>query len=131
MPGALAWSLRFPKRQVVALIGDGCLMMTGNELATAMQYGAAPKIFVADNGSYGTIRLHQEKRFPGRVSGTRLSNPDFARWGASFGAAAFCIADSSEVDAVVAEALAVDGPAVVHVRTSLQRLSAFYTMETK
>ncbi|MBC7780677.1 MAG: acetolactate synthase [Proteobacteria bacterium] len=131
MPGALAWSLRFPKRQVVALIGDGCLMMTGNELATVRQYGAAPKIFVADNGSYGTIRLHQEKRFPGRVSGTRLSNPDFARWAQSFGAAAFTLDTSERVDAVVAEALAVDTAAVVHVHTSLQRLSAFYTMEMK
>jgi len=130
MPGAVAWSLRFPQRQVVALIGDGCVLMTGNELATAMQYGASPKIFIADNGSYGTIRLHQEKRFPGRVSGTRLSNPDFARWGASFGAAAFTLADTDTVDAVVAEALAIKGPAIVHVRTSLQRLSAFHTMST-
>jgi acetolactate synthase I/II/III large subunit len=128
MPGALAWSLRFPGRQVVALIGDGCLLMTGNELATAMQYGASPKIFIADNGSYGTIRLHQEKRFPQRVSGTRLSNPDFARWGASFGAAAFTLDDAARAERVVTEALAVNGPAVVHVRTSLQQLSAFYKM---
>jgi len=128
VPGALAWSLRFPQRQVVGLVGDGCLLMTGNELATAMQYGASPKLFVADNGSYGTIRLHQEKRFPGRVSGTRLSNPDFARWAASFGAAAWTLDDAGQVDAVVAEALAAKGPAVVHVRTSLQQLSAFHRM---
>ena len=131
MPGAVAWSLRFPGRQVVSLIGDGCLLMTGNELATAVQYGASPKIFVADNGSYGTIRLHQEKRFPRRVSGTQLSNPDFARWGASFGAAAFTLDDAARVEQVVTEALSVKGPAVVHVRTSLQRLSAFYTMSAR
>jgi len=129
MPAAVAWSLRHPQRQVVALIGDGCLLMTGNELATAVQYGACPKVFVADNGSYGTIRLHQEKRFPGRVSGTRLANPDFARWAASFGAAAFTLDRADRIDAVVAEALAtVDRPVVVHVHTSLQQLSAFYTM---
>ncbi len=128
VPGALAWSLRFPGRQVVALVGDGCVMMTGNELATAVQYGAKPKVFIADNGSYGTIRLHQEKRYPGRVSGTRLGNPDFAKWGASFGAAAFTIDASDDVDGQVAAALAHDGAAVVHVRTSLQQLSAFHAM---
>lgn len=128
VPGAMAWSLRFPGRQVVALVGDGCVMMTGNELATAVQYGAKPKLFIADNGSYGTIRLHQEKRFPGRVSGTRLHNPDFARWGAAFGAAAFTIDATDAADAIearVAEALAFDGPTVVHVHASLQQLSAF------
>ncbi len=128
VPGALAWSLRFPGRQVVALVGDGCVMMTGNELATAVQHGASPKVFIADNGSYGTIRLHQEKRYPGRVSGTRLANPDFARWGASFGAAAFTIDAPGAVEDTVAAALAHDGAAVVHVRTSLQQLSAFHTM---
>lgn len=128
VPGALAWSLRFPRRQVVALVGDGCVMMTGNELATAIQYGAKPKVFIADNGSYGTIRLHQEKRYPGRVSGTRLGNPDFAKWGASFGAAAFTIDAPGQVDEQVAAALAHDGAAVVHVRTSLQQLSAFHSM---
>jgi acetolactate synthase-1/2/3 large subunit len=131
VPGAMAWSLRFPDRQVVALVGDGCVMMTGNELATAVQHGARPKIFIADNGSYGTIRLHQEKRFPGRISGTRLHNPDFARWGASFGAAAFTIDAADAVDVRVAEALAFDGPAVVHVRTSLTQLSAFFSMAAK
>lgn len=131
VPGALAWSLRFPGRQVVALVGDGCVMMTGNELATAVQYGAKPKVFIADNGSYGTIRLHQEKRYPGRISGTRLGNPDFAKWGASFGAAAFTIDVPDGIDAQVAAALAHDGPAVVHVRTSLQQLSAFHTMAAR
>jgi acetolactate synthase-1/2/3 large subunit len=131
VPGALAWSLRFPGRQVVALVGDGCVMMTGNELATAVQYGAKPKVFIADNGSYGTIRLHQEKRYPGRISGTRLGNPDFAKWGASFGAAAFTIDVPDCIDAQVAAALAHDGPAVVHVRTSLQQLSAFHTMAAR
>jgi len=128
VPGALAWSLRFPGRQVVALVGDGCVLMTGNELATAVQQGATPKLFIADNGSYGTIRLHQEKRFPGRVAGTCLANPDFARWGESFGASAWRIDEAGQVDTVVAAALACAGPAVVHVRTSLRRLSAFYTM---
>ena len=128
VPGALAWSLRCPGRQVVALVGDGCVLMTGNELATAVQHGAAPRLFIADNGSYGTIRLHQEKRFPGRVAGTRLANPDFARWGESFGATAWRIDRAEEVDATVAAALGCPGPAVVQVRTSLRRLSAFYTM---
>ena len=77
-PAAVAAALRFPDRQVVCVVGDGGFLMTGNELATAVQYGARVRLFVANNSSYGTIRLHQEKVFPGRVAGTDLTNPDFA-----------------------------------------------------
>lgn len=128
VPGALACALRHPRRQVVALVGDGCMLMTGGELATAIQYGAKPKLFVADNGSYGTIRLHQEKRYPGRVSGTVLRNPDFAALARAHGALGLRIDAEGEVERVVGEALAADAAVVVHVRTSLQRLSAYATL---
>lgn len=78
LPAAIAASLAHPDRMVVCLSGDGCLQMSLNELSTAMQWGAHPIVLVANNGRYGTIRMHQERQYPGRVSGTDLCNPDFA-----------------------------------------------------
>ena len=128
MPGAVAASLRHPERQVVCIIGDGGLLMTGNELATAVQYGAKPLVIVSNNHSYGTIRQHQEKHFPGRVKATGLRNPDFVRWAEAFGVPAFRIARPEDVRDVLAQALAVAGPALVEVHTSLRHISAFATL---
>ncbi len=128
MPGALAAALRWRDRPVVSIIGDGGFLMTGNELATAVQFNAPLKAFVSNNGSFGTIRLHQEKAFPGRVMATDLQNPDFAAMAESFGAAGFALDSADNVEKIVAEALAVDGPAVVDVRTSLEHISAFTTL---
>ncbi len=69
LPAAIAAKIVYPERPVVALAGDGCLLMTGQELATAVQYGLAVVLIVANNGMYGTIRMHQERLFPGRVAG--------------------------------------------------------------
>ncbi len=102
--------------------------MTGTELATAVQYGARVRLFVANNGSYGTIRLQQEKLFPGRVAGTDLANPDFAALGESFGARGIVLDDPADTTHVIDAALAHPGPVVVDVRTSLERLSAFSTL---
>ena len=71
---------------MILFLGDGGALMTGSELATAMQYGAKVKTFISNNGSYGTIRMHQEMAYKGRVHGTQLTNPDFAKWAESFGA---------------------------------------------
>jgi acetolactate synthase-1/2/3 large subunit len=128
VPAAVAAALRYPGRQVVGVIGDGGFLMTGNELATAVQYGARVRLFVANNKSYGTIRLHQEKRFPGRVAGTDLTNPDFAALADAFGARGLVLDSPRDTSAVVREALAHDGPVVVDVRTSLEHLSAFSTL---
>lgn len=86
MPAAVAAARRFPDRTVIALAGDGDFLMNGQELATAVQYGCDIVVVIVDNGSYGTIRMHQEREFPGRVSATSLANPDFAALGAAFGA---------------------------------------------
>ncbi len=128
VPAAVAAAIRYPTRQVVGLVGDGGFLMTGSELATAVQYGARVRLFVANNGSYGTIRLHQEKRFPGRVAGTTLTNPDFAALGVAYGVRGLTIDDAGQADAVVRAALDHDGPVVIDVRTSLERLSAFSTL---
>jgi acetolactate synthase-1/2/3 large subunit len=128
VPGAVAASLRHPGRTVLGFVGDGGVMMTGNELATAVAAGAAPKIIVSDNRTYGTIRLHQERDHPARISGTDLVNPDFAAWGRSFGALGVTVATAEETPAAVARVLAHDGPAVLHVTTSAEAISAFTTI---
>ena len=78
--------LRHPDRTVVCFAGDGCFQMTGQELATAVQYDAHVIVLVVDNGMYGTIRMHQERTFPGRVHATSLTNPDFAALARAYGA---------------------------------------------
>jgi acetolactate synthase-1/2/3 large subunit len=86
LPAAIAACLRHPDRPVVAFAGDGCFMMTVQELATAAQQGVAPVVLVVNNGMYGTIRAHQERNYPGRTIGTDLLNPDFVQLAKAFGA---------------------------------------------
>lgn len=84
-PAAVSASLEYPGRTVVCLAGDGCFQMTLNEMSTAVQHGATPIVIVMNNGRYGTIRMHQEKTYPGRTSGTELANPDFAVLARAYG----------------------------------------------
>ena len=127
VPGAVAAARRLGRR-VITLVGDGGFLMTGNELATANQYRLPVTVIVANNNSYGTIRLHQEKWFPGRTIATDLKNPDFARMAESFGAKGFRIDRTADIDAALDGALAADGPSLVEVRTSLEHISAFTTL---
>src|SRR5579883_1527804 len=127
MPGAVAAARRLGRR-VITLIGDGGFLMTGNELATAIQYRLPVTAIVANNNSYGTIRLHQEKWFPGRTIATELKNPDFARLAEAFGAKAFRIERTGDIDAALDGALSEDGASLVEVRTSLEHISAFTTL---
>ena len=124
VPAAVAAQLVYPNRMAICFVGDGGVLMTGNELATAMAYGLAPKIVISNNNIYGTIRSHQEKNYAGRVSGTNLVNPDFTAWAKSFGAETFEIVMGDDVDAVVAAFLGSKGAAVLHVKSSAQALSA-------
>ena len=128
VPAAVASAIIDPSRQAICLVGDGGVMMTGNELAVAKAYGATPKIVISDNGIYGTIRSHQERHFPQRVSGTKLVNPDFTAWAKSFGAEAFTLKMGDDVDAVVKAFLASTSMAVLHVHSSAQSLSAGGTL---
>ena len=127
VPGAVAAARRL-RRRVITLVGDGGFLMTGNELATAIQYRLPVTVIVANNNSYGTIRLHQEKWFPGRTIATELKNPDFARMAEAFGAKAFRIDRNADIDAALEGALAADGPSLIEVRTSLEHISAFTTL---
>ncbi|HEV7989353.1 MAG TPA: thiamine pyrophosphate-binding protein [Candidatus Binataceae bacterium] len=85
VPAGVAAALAHPERTVLSFSGDGCFLMNGQEIATAIQYGAAPIFFVVNNGMYGTIRMHQEREYPGRVNGTALTNPDFAALAHAYG----------------------------------------------
>jgi len=128
MPMAVAAALRRPGKQIVAFVGDGGALMMGNEIATARQYGAAPILIISDNGMYGTIGMHSYVRYPERafMEGTRLTNPDFAAWGRSFGAEGITIRGESEVADGIARAFAVKTrPVVVHCLTSAIQMSAW------
>jgi acetolactate synthase-1/2/3 large subunit len=86
VPAAIAAKAMYPERTVVAFAGDGCFMMSSQELATAVQYGLNVVFVVVNNAHYGTIRMHQERHYPGRTHGTGLTNPDFAAFARAFGA---------------------------------------------
>jgi acetolactate synthase-1/2/3 large subunit len=128
MPMAVAAALRRPGTQVVAFLGDGGALMMGNEIATACQYGANPIMVISDNGMYGTIGMHSYVRYPERpfMAGTRLTNPDFAQWGRSFGAEGITIRREDEIEAGIARAFSVKTrPVVVHCVTSAVQMSAW------
>ena len=123
VPAAIAAKLAHPQRDVIAFAGDGCFLMTGQELATAVQYDVNVVIIVVDNGSYGTIRMHQERHFPGRVSATDLRNPDFAAFARSFGAWAATVEKTADFAVAFAEARKAGRPALIHVKTDVEDIS--------
>ena len=132
MPMAVAAAMRRPGMQVVCFIGDGGALMMGNELATAIQYGAAPIMVISDNSMYGTIGMHSYVRYPDRafMDGTRLTNPDFAAWARTFGAEGITIESEDEVADGIAAAFAVKTkPVVVHCKTSALQMSAWRRYE--
>lgn len=129
VPAAVAAQLAKPSRMAICIVGDGGILMTGQELATAIAFGAKPKIVISDNGIYGTIRSHQERQFPERVSGTSLVNPDFCAWAQSFGAEAFKLDLGDDVDSVVTAFLNSKRAAVLHVKSSRIALSANGTLK--
>lgn len=117
VPAAVAASLLHPSRTVVNLAGDGDFLMTGQELATATGYGAQRLIsVVVDNGTYGTIRMHQEREYPGRVSGSDLFNPDFASLARAYGWRACQVERTEQFEPAFAEALQAGRPTLLHLR---------------
>ena len=127
VPAAVSAALRL-QRRVICLVGDGGMLMTGNELAVAVQHKLPLLVIVSSNGSYGTIRLHQEKAFPGRRIATDLVNPDFAKLAEAFGATGIRVEREAEIEPALDWALAVPGPALIDVQTSLEHISAFTTL---
>jgi acetolactate synthase-1/2/3 large subunit len=105
VPAAVAASVCAPERTVICVAGDGDFLMTGQELATAVQHGGAPLMIVFNNGMYGTIRMHQEREYPEREHGTRLVNPDFARYSEAFGGFGAQVARTAEFEPALRAAL--------------------------
>ena len=127
-PAAVAASIERPERVVVCLAGDGCFQMTLNEMSTAIQHGAAPIVIVVNNGRYGTIRMHQEKTYPGRVSGTDLANPDFAALARAYGGFGTVVTEGAAFAAAFEEARAAGVPAVIELRVDPEALATGLTL---
>jgi acetolactate synthase-1/2/3 large subunit len=119
-PAGVAAKLIYPKREVIAVAGDGCFLMTGQELATAVQHGAHLITLVIDNGSYGTIRMYQERNFPRRVMATELRNPDFAAYARAFGAVGMTIDRTEDFAGAFAEARSANAPVLLHIKTNVE-----------
>jgi acetolactate synthase-1/2/3 large subunit len=114
-PAAIAAKAVHPQRDVVCFAGDGCFLMTGQELATAVHYQLAVVVLVFDNGMYGTIRMHQERRYPGNSYATDLTNPDFAAYAQAFGAHGETVRATEDFAPAFDRALAAGKPAIVHL----------------
>jgi acetolactate synthase-1/2/3 large subunit len=123
VPAGIAAALQHPERRVVAVAGDGCFMMAANELVTAAATGARVVFLVLNNGSFGTIRMHQETRFPGRTVATDLVNPDFVALAAASGVPATRVAATAEFGAALEAALAADGPRLIELATSVEDIA--------
>ncbi|RAH99166.1 thiamine pyrophosphate-binding protein [Acuticoccus sediminis] len=123
VPAAVAAKTMRPDRTVVAFAGDGCFLMNGQEFATAVQYGLAFVVILVDNTMYGTIRMHQERDYPGRVSGTGLKNPDFAAYARAFGGHGETVRTTAEFMPALERALASNLPAILHCHIAPEALS--------
>lgn len=123
LPAAIAAKLRHPRRTVVCFAGDGCFMMYPQELATAMQYAAAVVVVVVNNGMLGTIRMHQEREYPGRVIATRLTNPDFVALARAFGAHAERVDRTEDFPAAFTRAAAAGVAALIDLRVDPRQIT--------
>jgi len=131
LPAAIGAKLAHPQRPVLCLAGDGCFMMSSHELATAVQLALSIVIVVLDNQMYGTIRMHQEKWFPGRVHGTALdNNPDFAALARAYGAQGLQVHSVAQLQAAILQGFATKGPTLIHVMTDPEYISPSATLSS-
>jgi acetolactate synthase-1/2/3 large subunit len=128
-PAAVGAKRVMPQRQVVCFAGDGCFLMHGQEFATAVQYGLNIIVLVFDNGMYGTIRMHQEKHYPGRVSATDLQNPDFAAYAVAFGGHGERVEKSEDFGPAFERAVACGKPAILHCLIDPQAITPTATLD--
>ena len=122
-PAAIAASLECPDRPVICFAGDGCFQMTLNEFSTARQYGAKPIVILANNGRYGTIRMHQERHYPARVSGTDLFNPDYAALARAYGGHGETVTRTEDFAAAFMRAQDAGTVAIIELRLDPQALT--------
>ncbi len=128
VPAGVGAAIAFPGRQVVVFVGDGGMLMTGQEIATAFHHGAAPIVLVFNNAMYGTIRMYQERTYPGRVAGTALTNPDFARFMESFGGHGEVVQATEEFAPAFRRAAASGKPALIELRVNPEQITSRATI---
>ena len=128
LPAAVAAKIRHPERDVVCFAGDGCFQMTSQEFGTAAQYGANVIVVLVDNGIYGTIRMHQEREHPGRVSATDIVNPDFAAIARAYGGHGETVERTDDFPDAFARARASGKPAILHLKTDPEAISPTMTI---
>ncbi len=128
VPAAIGAKIAFPDRMVVSMVGDGGFMMTGQEIATAFHHGVAPIVLVFNNQMYGTIRMHQERAYPCRVSGTALTNPDFAKYIEAFGGHGEVVSETAEFAPAFRRAVASGRPAVIELRMDPEQITTRATI---
>jgi acetolactate synthase I/II/III large subunit len=122
VPAAMGAKLAQPGRPVVAVVGDGGMLMTGQELETAVRYGIDITVIVVDNGLYGTIAMHQARRF-GRLSGVDIGSVDFAAYARSLGAGGLTARSKAELRDVLQTSLRASGPTVIHVPVNAEEIA--------
>ncbi len=128
VPAAVGAKVTFPDRMVVSMVGDGGFMMTGQEIATAFHHGVAPIVLVFNNEMYGTIRMHQEKAYPWRVSGTALTNPDFCKYIEAFGGHGEVVTATEEFSPAFRRAVESGRPALIELRTNPEQITTRATI---
>jgi acetolactate synthase-1/2/3 large subunit len=128
VPAAVAAKIAAPARTVVAVAGDGDFLMNGQEFATAMQYGAPIVVLVVNNGMYGTIRMHQEREYPARISGTELRNPDFAAYARAFGGHGETVERTADFAPAFQRALASGKPAILELKIDPEAITPSATL---
>jgi acetolactate synthase-1/2/3 large subunit len=128
VPAAVAAKIVEPRRIVVAFAGDGCFLMSGQEFATALQFGANLVVVVVDNGQYGTIRMHQEREYGGRGYGVELRNPDFAAYARAFGGHGETVLKTEEFAPAFERCLTSNVASIIHVKTSLEQINSRTTI---
>jgi acetolactate synthase I/II/III large subunit len=128
VPAAIAMKRLYPERPVVCFAGDGDFLMNGQEFATAVQYGLPFVIIIADNGIYGTIRMHQEREYPGRISATDLRNPDFSAYARAFGGFGTSVERTEEFPAAFKEAQASGKPAIIRLAIDPEAITPVTTL---
>ena len=128
VPAAIGAKIAFPDRMVISMVGDGGFLMTGQEIATAFHHHVAPIVLVFNNGMYGTIRMHQEREHPNRVSGTMLTNPDFARFIEAFGGHGEVVNETAEFAPVFRRAVDSGKPAVIELRMNPEQITTRATI---
>src|SRR5271157_1072388 len=128
VPAAIGAKIAFPDRMVVCFVGDGGFLMSGQEIATAFHHGVAPIVLVFNNHMYGTIRMYQERTYPGRVSGTALTNPDFAKFIEAFGGHGEVVAATAEFAPAFRRAVESGRPAVIELRMNPEQITTRATI---